>query len=383
MTREERGLAEWLQDRQSSILDLIERLVNTDSGSHDKAGVDAVGDVLRSFFDQVGVYHETIPLEEQGDIIRAGVENAASGATVLLLGHRDTVFPKGEASRRPFSISRGRAHGPGVADMKSGLAMNAFVLAAFAARGGAPVPLRALFTGDEEIASPGSRAYIENEARVACAVFNAEPGRANGNVVTGRKGCAFMRCEIDGVAAHSGVNFELGASAIEELARKVQAFHALTDLEAGVTVNVGLVSGGQSVNTVAARASCEIDLRYVRPRDGAALIEEITRIGRECSVDGTRSEISVTGQFVPLVQSPESKALFDVYVAVSGALGKEVAGEFTGGCADSGFTSAVGAPTLCGVGPIGGNIHTEDEYVEIDSIVPRAQALAVSIMRLC
>src|SRR5690606_37666600 len=159
--------------------------------------------------------------------------------------------PNGEAARRPFTVRDGRASGPGVADMKAGIVMNTFVLSAFAALGGAPAPLVGLFPGDGESASPGSRPIIEVEARGARAVFNSEPGRASGNVVTGRKGGIFFRCEVFGRSAHSGANFQDGISAIEEMARKIQAWHALTDLDAGTTVNVGLVAGGQSVNTVA------------------------------------------------------------------------------------------------------------------------------------
>ncbi len=161
------------------------------------------------------------------------------------MGHRDTVFPDGEAARRPFSVRDGIAYGPGVADMKAGLVMNCFILAAFAKFGGAPAPLVGLFTGDEEIGSPEGRAVIETEARRARVVFNSEPGRVSGNVVTGRKGGVFMSFHITGKAAHSGANFSDGISAIEELAGKIQAIHALTDLERGITLNVGLVSGGR------------------------------------------------------------------------------------------------------------------------------------------
>ena len=145
------------------------------------------------------------------------------------------------SARRPFTIRDGVAYGPGVADMKAGLVMNCFVLAAFAKFGGAPAPLVGLFTGDEEIGSPEGRAVIENEARRARVVFNSEPGRVSGNVVTGRKGGVFMQMRITGKAAHSGGNFTDGISAIEELARKIQAIHALTDLDRGITLNVGLV----------------------------------------------------------------------------------------------------------------------------------------------
>ena len=303
----------------------------------------------------------------------------AGNRPVMLLGHRDTVFPKGEVARRPFKIVGGRAYGPGVCDMKAGVVQNAFVMAAFAKFGGAPAPLIGLFTGDEEIGSPGSRPIIEETAREAKLVFNSEPGRPTGNVVVGRKGGVFMECAVTGVAAHSGGNYEKGRSAIEELARKIQAWHALTDLEAGITVNVGLIEGGQSVNTVAPHAKAGIDLRYVRPEQRDPAVGAIREIGETCSVPDTSGDLVVKGEFNPVTQTPDAKELFDHYVASAAVAGLEVAGEFSGGCADSGFTSGVGTPTICATGPVGGNAHSPEEYLEVGSIVPRAQALAIAI----
>ena len=259
-------ILEWLGTQKGAMLALLEDIVNIDGGSYDKAGVDAVGARLRTFLEGEGIACEIIANEKFGDALRATV-GGPSNSAIMLMGHRDTVFPKGEPTRRPFRIENGNAYGPGVADMKAGLVMNAFVLAAFQKFGGSPAPLVGLFTSDEEIGSPACRPIIEAEARRARAVFNSEPGRPSGNVVSGRKGGVFMKMEITGKAAHSGGNFTDGISAIEELARKTIALHAMTDLTRGTTVNVGLVSGGQTVNTVAPWAKCEIDLRYVTPAD--------------------------------------------------------------------------------------------------------------------
>jgi glutamate carboxypeptidase len=336
---------------------------------------------LRKFLEESGIRCETIANESYGDALRATV-GGPSNSAIMLLGHRDTVFPKGEPTRRPFRIENGKAYGPGVADMKAGLVMNAFVLAAFQKFGGAPAPLVALFTSDEEIGSPACRPIIEAEARNARAVFNSEPGRPSGNVVSGRKGGVFMKMEITGKAAHSGGNYHEGISAIEELARKITALHALTDLTKGTTVNVGLVSGGQTVNTVAPWAKCEIDLRYVTPADREDAMSKITRIVETAHVPGTSAKFGIAGEFKPLVQNPENRRLFDHYTACAGDLSLTVEGEFTGGCADSGFTSAVGTPTVCAVGPVGGKAHTPEEYLVVDSLVPRAQTLALAVARL-
>jgi glutamate carboxypeptidase len=380
---EPKQLLDWLRECEGDMVALLERIVNIDSGSYNKAGVDAVGDVLREFLEGQGIETQTIPVEGHGDSLRAMVAagSGQSNRPIMLLGHRDTVFPDGETARRPFRIADGRAYGPGVADMKAGLVMNAFVLAAFRKFGGAPAPLVGLFTGDEEIGSPTSRPIIENEARQARLVFNSEPGRASGNVVTGRKGGMFFFAEIDGVAAHSGGAFEMGRSAIEELARKIQAWHKLVDLDAGITVNVGLVSGGQSVNTVAPYACCEIDVRYVKPEDRAGILKRIEAVAENCTVPDTSGRVRLKSEFKPLSQSAASAAVFEHYVATAQDVGLSIGGEFTGGCADSGFTAGVGAPTLCATGPVGGNAHSPEEYLEVASIVPRAQALALAIAR--
>src|SRR5436309_13697139 len=207
----EKAVVEWLGGQKGAMLSLLEDIVNIDGGSYDKAGVDAVGARLRAFLEEQGIVCETIENETFGDALRATV-GGPSNSAIMLMGHRDTVFPKGEPTRRPFKIENGKAYGPGVADMKAGLVMNAFVLAAFAKFGGAPAPLVGLFTADEEIGSPSSRGLIEAEARRARAVFNAEPGRPSGAVVTARKGGVFMQLAITGKAAHSGANFEQGIS---------------------------------------------------------------------------------------------------------------------------------------------------------------------------
>ena len=374
----------WLQDRQGEMLALLETLVNSDSPSRDKAAVDATGEILKRFFADHGISVTTEPDDTYGEAIHAAVEHAGANDTrpILLMGHRDTVFPPGEATRRPFRIEGDRAYGPGVADMKAGLVINAFVLAGFKAVGGHPGPLAALVTSDEEIASPFSRPVIERVGRESRVVLNGEPGRASGNIVSGRKGSVFMRFSVMGRAAHSGGNFTEGRSAIGEMAHKIVALHALTDLERGITVNVGLVSGGQTVNTVAPLATGEIDLRYVRAADRSWALERITAIMNASAVPDTTSNCEVLGEFLPMEMTPEAQRLMDLYVDVSAQQGALVGGEFTGGCADSGFTAAQGTPTLCGLGAVGGKAHTVDEYMEVPTLLTRAQALAAMIARL-
>jgi glutamate carboxypeptidase len=377
---QERKVLDWLASQSEAMQSLLETSVNIDSGSHNKVGVDRVGAAICAFFDEHDIAHDVIENEKFGNVIRAKV-GTPGDRNILLMGHRDTVYPNGEAGRRPFRSDGLRAFGPGVADMKAGLVMNCFVSAALKKFSAAPAPVITLFTADEEIGSPSSRVVIEQEARRARVVFNAEPGRPDNSIVTGRKAGIFLRFEITGRAAHAGANFEQGASAIVELAYKTIALHALTDLTKGITVNVGIISGGQTVNTVAPSARGEIDLRTIAPDDRGAILEKIRAIMAHSTVPGTTARFEIYAEFLPLVQTAESKRLFDLYADCGRALGATITAIFTGGCSDAGFSAGVGAPTICAVGPIGARTHSPDEFVELGSIVSRAQILALTVMR--
>lgn len=372
----------WLDEQRPAMTKLLERVVNIDSGSYNKEGVDAVGRAFEEWFEAEGIPTDRVPHGEFGDCIRAHVSGGEGNRPVLLMGHRDTVFPDGEAERRPFRIEGDIAYGPGVADMKAGLVMNAFVLAAFKRFGGSPYPLIGLYTSDEEIASPSSRPVIEDEARNARVVFNAEPGRESGNAVIGRKGASFFKIKITGTPAHSGVQHEKGISAIGELAAKITELHKLTDYDIGTTVNVGIVNGGNAVNMVAPNAEAQVDVRFKTMESRDAVWERITDILETAYVPGTETEITESRGFLPLTQSPESRQMFDVYTAAGADVGLTIGGEFTGGSADSGFTAQVGAPTVCGTGPVGGRAHTPEEFMRLDTMVPRAKTVALAIMRL-
>jgi glutamate carboxypeptidase len=379
----EAKLTDWLSAQKDTMLELIGELVNIDSGSYDKAGVEAVGRRLVRFFEENGLIVAIEPHETFAPAIHVRLDATRSNEKpIVLMGHRDTVFATGEVARRPFRVENGRAYGPGVSDMKAGLVMNAFVLAAIKRFGGAPAPVVGLITSDEEIASPSSRPVIERVARAARCLFNAEPGRPSGNIVTGRKGGVFLRFEVFGRAAHSGGAFEKGISAIGELAHKIVAMHQVTDLARGVTVNVGIVTGGQSVNTTAPHAEGQIDLRYVKPTDRAGALASLQEIVDTAVVPGTTARLEVLGEFLPLTTTGAAQELFASYQAAAADAGLSIQGEFSGGCADSGFSAGVGCPTLCATGPVGGNAHTAEEYLEVASLVPRAQALALAIVRL-
>jgi glutamate carboxypeptidase len=348
------AIVEHLGQQQQAMVAMLADLVNIDSGSYNKRGVDAVGERLRAFLEAAGILCETMPNATYGDCIAARLPGTGRARRpVVLMGHRDTVFPDGTAVERPFRIDGNQASGPGVADMKAGLVMNTFVLEALH-RFGPPCPLTGLFTSDEEIASPSSRPIIEAEAKNARAVFNSEPGRPSGNLVSRRNGAAFIQLEVTGRAAHAGVAHAQGVSAIEALSRKIQRLHRLTDYELGTTVNVGLAQGGTAVNTLAARATAAIDVRFPTLNIMEEILGEVREICRCCELPGSESRILSEGKFLPLEQDEASHKLLELYDRSAADLGFRASGEATGGSADSGFTAALGTPTLCGTGPVGG-----------------------------
>ncbi len=372
----------WLHAHEKDMFRLLEEVVNIESGSYNKAGVDKVGAVFRAHLEHAGIPTQLIPLEKHGDCLLAKVQGTAGpdAPHVLLLGHMDTVFPDGTVAQRPYRAEGAIAYGPGVADMKAGLVMNSFVAQAFAEIGGNKAPIHVFFTGDEEIASPSSRDLILKMAQGAATVLNAEPGRPTGNVVVARKGAFFIDFEVEGVSAHSGVNHDKGASAIEALARKIVDLHALTDKTTGVTANVGTIRGGVSVNTVAPYAAGQLDVRFTIDVDREQLHRRIQNIIEGQALACTCGRITHEGRFLPLFQTDASRALLAVYAQAAAELGFAVEGEFTGGSADSGLTASVGAPTLCATGPLGAHAHTPEEFCRLDTMVPRAQAVALTIL---
>lgn len=380
MTAMNSRVLEWLAPRRGDMEALLQKLVNTESFSHDKPGNDRVGDLLAEFLAGPGIEIERIPVESFGDAIKVTVAGG-DGPHALMMGHRDTVFPTGTVAYRPYTSVGDRAYGPGVADMKSGLVLIAFVLKAFAETGGAPFPLVGLFTGDEEVGSDTGRPIIETIATGARAVLNMEPGRASGNVVSARKGGFWMKIEVKGRAAHAGVNHQAGRNAIEALAKKVIRLHALTDYDAGITTNVGVIAGGIGHNTVASFASAEFDVRIVAESQRAPMVAKIMDILAAEDVPDTFATGTMMSRRVPM-EAAMSEGLLARYAKAAAAIGFAVGGEFTGGCADSGFTAAMGIPTLCGLGPVGEKAHTEDEVCHLETFVPRAQAVAATLISL-
>src|SRR5579862_3386323 len=320
------AIIEHLGRQHEAMVALLAELVGIDSGSYNKRGVDAVEARLRVWLEAEGIACELFPHPEFGGCMAARLPGAGGDRRpVVLMGHCDTVFPDGTAAQRPFRIAGDKAFGPGVCDMKAGLVMNSFVLAALH-RFGAPCPLTGLYTADEEIASPSSRPVIEAEARGARAVFNSEPGRVTGNLVIRRKGAAFIEFEVTGVASHSGGAHDRGVSAIEAMARKITRLHKLTDYDLGATVNVGLLKGGDAVNMVAPRAVASVDVRFPTLNIMEKVLGEVRDICTCCEFPGSEGRILNEGNFLPLEQDERSRELLDRYGRMAKTLGFEVGG---------------------------------------------------------
>ena len=377
-----RPLLDWLASQQQAMADLLAQVVNIDSGSGHEAGVRQVAALLRARLESAGIAVQTLPQPGWGDCLLArvpGSDPAAEGHWQLM-GHMDTVFPLGTAAERPWRVDGGKAFGPGVADMKSGLVMNVFVAEALARFGGNASPVHLLFTCDEEVGSPDCRTVIREHVQGARAVLNAEPGRISGNVVNERKGSYRIDFEVHGVAAHAGINPAQGASAIDALARKTLALHALTGCQPGVTLNVGMVQGGMASNVVAPLASAHLDLRFTADNDVNDVLARIRAIIEEESLPRTSGRIVAQTGSLPMARTPDD--LLHTYQRCAQQVGFAVDGETTGGAADSGITSQMGIPSLCALGPVGGYAHSDREFCDLSTFVPRAQALALTLLAL-
>jgi glutamate carboxypeptidase len=361
----------------------LERLVNTDCGSYTPAGVNEVGRWVDAFLSGLGaaIERRPDPMGRLGDTLIATFEGAAGAPRVLLIGHLDTVFEPGTAAARPFRIEDGIAYGPGVTDMKGGLLAGLYALKALVAElgGAGRLPFeRLVFVAnpDEEIGSPTSTPHIRELAEGMDATLVLECARANGDIVSARKGILDLRIGVNGRAAHAGVEPEKGRSAILEASRIVRDLHALNGRWPGVTVNVGVIGGGTRPNVVAERCSLEVDVRGTTRESLEAAEAEIRRIAAATEVPDTSIEYEEMARWWPMEKLARSDRLLAHARTIAMSLGFELDDASTGGASDANTTSGMGIPSLDGLGPIGGDDHSSAEYLVVDSIVPRTTLLA-------
>jgi glutamate carboxypeptidase len=369
-------------------LDELEQLCNIDCGSYSPAGVNEVGRWVAAQFEALGasVERRPDPAGELGEtVIGTFAGTPGAGPRLLLIGHMDTVFPDGTAAERPFQIQEGIAHGPGVTDMKAGLISGIHALAALRELGGgwASLPFERITyvaNPDEEIGSPTSTPHIKEIAASSDATFVLECARANGDFVSARKGIADLRLTVRGRAAHAGVEPEKGRSAILAGARLVERIHALNGHWPGVTANVGVFQSGTRPNVVPDLASIELDIRGVTADELEAAVAAVRDIAGEPGVPDVSVELTQMAGWAPMEKLERSGRLADHVKALAARLGFSTMDVSTGGASDANTTSGMGVPSIDGLGPIGGRDHSPDEYLEVDSIVPRTTLLAALLL---
>jgi glutamate carboxypeptidase len=368
-----------IEARLSKFLQDLERLVNIDCGSYTKDGVDEVGRWTGAFLERLGGRVEYRDDDTLGATVVATFEGSdPEAARLLLIGHLDTVFDAGTAAARPYRTDGRTAHGPGVTDMKAGLLAGLHAIASIHDElGGMPFG-RLVFVAnpDEEIGSPTSTPHIRELAREVDACLVLECARANGDIVSSRKGMLDLQLTVHGRAAHSGVEPEKGRNAIVEAARLVRELNALNGRWQGVTVNVGVIAGGTRPNVVPETCSIEVDVRSPNRLNLESAEAAIDALRAATVVPDTSVERTVMGRHWPMEKLERSERLVDHAVAVAERLGFGLGDAATGGVSDANTTAGMGIPTIDGLGPIGGNDHAPTEYLEIDSIVPRTTLLA-------
>jgi glutamate carboxypeptidase len=378
-----RALLAGARRKQAALIDLASHLVRLESPSSDKPGVDAcvalAADHAKSRGGRVKIHRQ----REFGDILEArfgvarfGPRPSASSKPILLLGHLDTVWPLGTLKTMPCRVSDGRLWGPGTLDMKVGVAMAFTAIEMLLEASLLNRPVTLLLNSDEEVGSTASRPITEKLAAECTAVYVLEPAQGLA-YKTARKGTGNWRVAVEGIAAHAGVDYEKGASAVAELARLIPTINGWTDLKRGLTVSVTVLGGGTKTNVIPANAWAEVDVRIARKADGARIERKFAAL----KPTDKRCELTVTGGVnrPPMERTRGTIELFHRARALAAELGIELDEASTGGASDGNFTSALGIPTLDGMGAVGEGAHAVHESVMIDHLAPRTALLAAML----
>ncbi len=370
------NLVNYFSERQDSILDTIRQLVELESSSREAARLDEIARVVSNLASPFADEIELISVPEVGTHVSAKFFGSANEKQLLIIGHLDTVWPVGTLERIPFRITEeGHAHGPGIFDMKSGVAI---ALEAIRALRDLEIPtrrpVRLLLTCDEEIGSATSRTLIEEAAINAAAALVLEPPIPGGIVKTARKGVGVFSVRAIGRAAHAGLDPARGVNAIVELAHQVLRLASLNDFSRGTTVSVGVIRGGTTSNVVPAEAIARVDVRFTNDAEGARIEETIRSI--QPVLKESRLEISGGLNRPPMVRTAGNAELFGKARSLAAELGFGLEEGSVGGGSDGNFTSALGVPTLDGLGVDGAGAHADHEHIIISDIPRRAALLA-------
>lgn len=377
----------YIDAHRQEMLDLWRDLVNTESGPTQKEGVGAVCRRLCAELEAMGVHTRPVPMEDGSQVLVADWHNGGEEAPVLLLGHMDTVFQPGAAVKNPFRIDPdGTAHGPGVLDMKAGLVIALYAVKALQSVGWAGRNVRFLFAGDEETAHKNSdaKAVMAREARGCAAAFNFETGYLDDGLVVGRRGAAIVNFHITGVSAHSGIEPEKGRSAILEASHRIIALEALNDLSRSKLLNCGVITGGESSNTVPDSCTVTAALRFPTVAIKEELLEDCRRIMEAPStVPDTTATMRVGGVFDPMEHTEGVQKLYELVEETAREIGYGSVHPFeVSGASDSAISVSEGVPTVCAMGVRGAFNHTEREYAVVESLFQRTLLAAACIMRV-
>lgn len=366
----------YFDQRRAQIVSTIRELVEIESPSDNKAAVDRLSEVVARKFSALGGAVNIHPANDFGNHLQVDFAGKSGAKPVLLLGHYDTVYPLGTLASMPCQIADGKLTGPGVLDMKSGIALMLHSLAALKDwHGSLPRPVTVLLVSDEEVGSDSSRAITESLAKKAAAVLVLEPSYGfQGAVKTARKGVGEYLVKVTGKASHAGLDFRKGVNAILELARQIEKISGFTDLKKGLTVNVGIVSGGSRTNVVPAEAAAQVDVRIARMKDAAGIDKKMRGLRpfhRKCRIE-------VTGGVnrPPMERTAGVAALYAQAVAIARALGWKLGEAAVGGGSDGNFTAGLGIPTLDGLGGVGDGAHAVHEHILISELPRRAALIA-------
>jgi len=373
------SLRDFCRANRDWVLETTEALAAIESPTTDKAAVDQCGMALAARLEAIGGRVTRLPRPDRGDHLLT--EFGCGCSQILLLGHFDTVWPVGQLDRMPLTRSNGRLHGPGVFDMKAGIAIAMLAVRALLEVGPKlDHRLVMLWTTDEEVGSQSSRTAIQDEACRSRAVLVLEPSLPGGAVKTSRKGCGSYQLTVRGVAAHAGIEPQKGASAVQELAHQILRVNALQDLARGISVNVVQVSGGLRSNVIPDEARATVD---VRVPTAAAAGEIDAAFGALRAID-SRTTVEATGGIdrPPLERTSHVQRLYKQAADVARELGQDLAEGGTGGGSDGNFTAALGIPTLDGLGAIGDGAHALHEHVDIETLADRAALVAGLIVKL-
>lgn len=364
----------------SDFINDLGALVNVDCGTHNKGGVDRVGGWIAARCMEWGWVVDRVPQPEWGDCWIAHLRGAGQGR-LMLIGHLDTVYPDGTAAARPMRIEGNKILGPGVCDMKGGLLTGLYAMRALQTAGFSDFEdLIFFFDSDEEIGSPTSQEAYKEVAKTVDAALVFEAARANGDIVSARKGSGEFKLTVHGKSAHAGVEPHKGANAVLELAHQITAVRKLDGIVPGVTVNPDVIGGGTKSNVIPDDAWVLIDTRATDPAGVEAIQQAFAAWPPQTTVPGTAVSIEGRFGFGPMAKTPAIAAMAQLAIEAARDLGFEVKDAATGGASDANMIAGLGVPVLDGLGPIGGLDHSPQEYIEADSIVPRI-ALATELIK--